>query len=112
MFVPQLAQSVIELNNQIQQKDKEIQSNEAKSVSRNTHTLQGVCVREYVRECVRSLIYFVVSVSCLSAFRMLEYQQQIASLEGDCRDLRSHLQVGNQLGNTSPGAEGFRCSGP
>lgn len=26
----QLAQSVIELNNQIQQKDKEIQSNEAK----------------------------------------------------------------------------------
>lgn len=30
---PQLAQSVIELNNQIQQKDKEIQSNEAKSVA-------------------------------------------------------------------------------
>lgn len=29
----QLAQSVIELNNQIQQKDKEIQTNEAKSVS-------------------------------------------------------------------------------
>lgn len=28
--VLQLAQSVIELNNQIQQKDKEIQSNEAK----------------------------------------------------------------------------------
>ncbi|KAM8769721.1 autophagy-related protein 16-1 isoform 8-T8 [Acanthopagrus schlegelii] len=49
----ELAQSVIELNNQIQQKDKEIQSNEAK---------------------------------------MLEYQQQIASLEGDCRDLRSYLQ--------------------
>lgn len=35
VFVVQLAQSVIELNNQIQQKDKEIQSNEAKSV---THT--------------------------------------------------------------------------
>uniref|UniRef100_A0A4W6BVH9 ATG16 autophagy related 16-like 1 (S. cerevisiae) n=1 Tax=Lates calcarifer TaxID=8187 RepID=A0A4W6BVH9_LATCA len=49
----ELAQSVIELNNQIQQKDKEIQSNEAK---------------------------------------MLEYQQQIASLEGDCRELRSYLQ--------------------
>ncbi|XP_022075131.1 autophagy-related protein 16-1-like isoform X4 [Acanthochromis polyacanthus] len=49
----ELAQSVIELNNQIQQKDKEIQSNEAK---------------------------------------MLEYQQQIAGLEGDCRDLRSNLQ--------------------
>lgn len=49
----ELAQSVIELNNQIQQKDKEIQSNEAK---------------------------------------MLEYQQQISSLEGDCRDLRSYLQ--------------------
>ncbi|XP_075906115.1 autophagy-related protein 16-1 isoform X2 [Nelusetta ayraudi] len=49
----ELAQSVIELNNQIQQKDKEIQSNEAK---------------------------------------MLEYQQQISSLEGDCRDLRSQLQ--------------------
>lgn len=29
----QLAQSVIELNNQIQQKDKEIQNNAAKSVS-------------------------------------------------------------------------------
>lgn len=49
----ELAQSVIELNNQIQQKDKEIQSNEAK---------------------------------------MLEYQQQISSLEGDCRELRSYLQ--------------------
>ncbi|KAM9359422.1 autophagy-related protein 16-1 isoform 2-T2 [Symphorus nematophorus] len=49
----ELAQSVIELNNQIQQKDKEIQSNEAK---------------------------------------MLEYQQQISNLEGDCRDLRSYLQ--------------------
>uniref|UniRef100_A0A3B5Q6N1 ATG16 autophagy related 16-like 1 (S. cerevisiae) n=1 Tax=Xiphophorus maculatus TaxID=8083 RepID=A0A3B5Q6N1_XIPMA len=49
----ELAQTVIELNNQIQQKDREIQSNEA---------------------------------------RMLEYQQQIASLEGDCRDLRSNLQ--------------------
>ncbi|KAM3615980.1 uncharacterized protein V6R79_010482 [Siganus canaliculatus] len=49
----ELAQSVIELNNQIQQKDKEIQNNEA---------------------------------------RMLEYQQQISSLEGDCRDLRSNLQ--------------------
>ncbi|XP_071387496.1 autophagy-related protein 16-1 isoform X1 [Centroberyx affinis] len=49
----ELAQSVIELNNQIQQKDKEIQSNEAK---------------------------------------MLEYQQQISSLEGDCRELRSFLQ--------------------
>uniref|UniRef100_A0AAR2LMU6 Autophagy-related protein 16 domain-containing protein n=1 Tax=Pygocentrus nattereri TaxID=42514 RepID=A0AAR2LMU6_PYGNA len=43
----ELAQSVIELNNQIQQKDKEIQSN--------------------------------------------EYQQQIAQLEGECRDLRSSL---------------------
>ncbi|KAM9853326.1 autophagy-related protein 16-1 isoform 2-T2 [Aulostomus maculatus] len=49
----ELAQTVIELNNQIQQKDKEIQSNEAK---------------------------------------MSEYQQQIASLEGDCRELRSCLQ--------------------
>ncbi|CAN9511242.1 unnamed protein product [Ophioblennius macclurei] len=49
----ELAQSVIELNNQIQQKDKEIQTNEAK---------------------------------------MLEYQQQIASLEGECRELRSYLQ--------------------
>ncbi|KAM3874893.1 autophagy-related protein 16-1 [Diretmus argenteus] len=49
----ELAQSVIDLNNQIQQKDKEIQSNEAK---------------------------------------MLEYQQQIATLEGDCRELRSFLQ--------------------
>ncbi|KAM6987879.1 autophagy-related protein 16-1 isoform 2-T3 [Tautogolabrus adspersus] len=49
----ELAQSVIELNNQIQQKDKEIQSNEAK---------------------------------------MLEYQQQISGLEGDCRELRSCLQ--------------------
>ncbi|XP_069566521.1 autophagy-related protein 16-1 isoform X1 [Brachyistius frenatus] len=49
----ELAQSVIELNNQIQHKDKEIQSNEAK---------------------------------------MLEYQQQIAGLEGDCRELRSNLQ--------------------
>uniref|UniRef100_A0A3B3Y957 APG16-like 1 n=1 Tax=Poecilia mexicana TaxID=48701 RepID=A0A3B3Y957_9TELE len=49
----ELAQTVIELNNQIQQKDREIQSNEA---------------------------------------RMLEYQQQIASLEGDCRDLRNSLQ--------------------
>ncbi|XP_072546872.1 autophagy-related protein 16-1 isoform X2 [Salminus brasiliensis] len=48
----ELAQSVIELNNQIQQKDKEIQSNEAK---------------------------------------MLEYQQQIAHLEGECRDLRNSL---------------------
>lgn len=25
---------------------------------------------------------------------MLEYQQQIANLEGDCRELRSYLQVG------------------
>ncbi|XP_030599759.1 autophagy-related protein 16-1 isoform X2 [Archocentrus centrarchus] len=49
----ELAQSVIELNNQIQQKDKEIQNNEAK---------------------------------------MLEYQQQISSLEGDCRELKSCLQ--------------------
>ncbi|TWW76642.1 Autophagy-related protein 16-1 APG16-like 1 [Takifugu flavidus] len=48
-----LAQSVIELNNQIQQKDKEIQSNTA---------------------------------------RMLEYQQQISSLEGECRDLKACLQ--------------------
>ncbi|XP_016390621.1 autophagy-related protein 16-like [Sinocyclocheilus rhinocerous] len=47
-----LAQSVIELNNQIQQKDKEIQSNEAK---------------------------------------MLEYQQQISRLEGECRELRNSL---------------------
>uniref|UniRef100_A0A673MAV6 APG16-like 1 n=1 Tax=Sinocyclocheilus rhinocerous TaxID=307959 RepID=A0A673MAV6_9TELE len=43
---------VIELNNQIQQKDKEIQSNEAK---------------------------------------MLEYQQQISRLEGECRELRNSL---------------------
>lgn len=49
----ELAQSVIELNNQIQQKDREIQNNEA---------------------------------------RMLEYQQQISGLEGDCRELRSCLQ--------------------
>ncbi|CAL8363300.1 unnamed protein product [Merluccius merluccius] len=49
----ELAQNVIELNNQIQQKDKEIQSNEAK---------------------------------------MLEYQQQIAALEGDCHQLRTYLQ--------------------
>lgn len=49
----ELAQSVIDLNNQIQQKDKEIQTNEA---------------------------------------RMAEYQQQISTLEGDCRDLRSALQ--------------------
>ncbi|KAM6933387.1 autophagy-related protein 16-1 [Xenentodon cancila] len=49
----ELAQSVIELNNQIQQKDKEIQCNET---------------------------------------RMLEYQQQILSLEGDCRELRNSLQ--------------------
>ncbi|XP_068561528.1 autophagy-related protein 16-1 isoform X1 [Cebidichthys violaceus] len=49
----ELAQNVIELNNQIQQKDKEIQSNEAK---------------------------------------MVEYQQQITTLEGDCRELRSCLQ--------------------
>ncbi|XP_034024894.1 autophagy-related protein 16-1 isoform X2 [Thalassophryne amazonica] len=49
----ELAQSVIELNNQIQQKDKEIQSNETK---------------------------------------MLEYQQQITNLEGDCRELRNCLQ--------------------
>ncbi|XP_023009714.1 autophagy-related protein 16-1 isoform X2 [Maylandia zebra] len=49
----ELAQSVIELNNQIQQKDREIQNNEAK---------------------------------------MLEYQQQISSLEGNCRELRSCLQ--------------------
>ncbi|KAM9318032.1 autophagy-related protein 16-1 isoform 2-T2 [Pholidichthys leucotaenia] len=49
----ELAQTVIELNNQIQQKDKEIQSNEAK---------------------------------------MQEYQQKIAILEGDCRELRNLLQ--------------------
>ncbi|XP_077397389.1 autophagy-related protein 16-1 isoform X2 [Festucalex cinctus] len=49
----ELAQTVIELNNLIQQKDKEIQSNEAK---------------------------------------MLEYQQQMANLEGDCRDLNNCLQ--------------------
>uniref|UniRef100_A0A3B3CBR0 ATG16 autophagy related 16-like 1 (S. cerevisiae) n=1 Tax=Oryzias melastigma TaxID=30732 RepID=A0A3B3CBR0_ORYME len=49
----ELAQSVIELNNQIQQKDKEIQSNEV---------------------------------------RMLELQQQISSLEGNCRELLSSLQ--------------------
>ncbi|CAL8352250.1 unnamed protein product [Lota lota] len=49
----ELAQNVIELNNQIQQKDKEIQRNEAK---------------------------------------MLEYQTQIATLEGDCRKLKTYLQ--------------------
>ncbi|KAM6946181.1 autophagy-related protein 16-1 [Aplochiton taeniatus] len=49
----ELAQNVIELNNQIQQKDKEIQSNEAK---------------------------------------MLEYQQQIAQLQGDCKEQRNYLQ--------------------
>lgn len=27
-------------------------------------------------------------------FRMLEYQQQISSLEGECRDLKASLQVG------------------
>ncbi|MCJ8739789.1 hypothetical protein PDJAM_G00051130 [Pangasius djambal] len=56
----ELAQNVIELNNQIQQKDKEIQNNEAK---------------------------------------MLEYQQQISQLEGDCRELRnclSDLERANQ----------------
>uniref|UniRef100_A0A3Q2XJN9 ATG16 autophagy related 16-like 1 (S. cerevisiae) n=1 Tax=Hippocampus comes TaxID=109280 RepID=A0A3Q2XJN9_HIPCM len=50
----ELAQTVIELNNLIQQKDKEIQSNEAKWVA--------------------------------------EYQQQMANLEGDCRDLNNCLQ--------------------
>lgn len=44
----QLAQSVIELNNQIQQKDKEIQSNEAKSVWESVSTeacfLFSLCV--------------------------------------------------------------------
>ncbi|XP_053502779.1 autophagy-related protein 16-1 isoform X1 [Ictalurus furcatus] len=57
----ELAQSVIELNNQIQQKDKEIQNNEAK---------------------------------------MLEYQQQISQLEGECRELRnclSDLERANQM---------------
>ncbi|CAK6979944.1 autophagy-related protein 16-1 isoform X1 [Scomber scombrus] len=49
----ELAQNVIELKNQIQEKDKEIQSNEA---------------------------------------TMLDYQQQISKLEGDCRELRSFLQ--------------------
>lgn len=39
---PQLAQSVIELNNQIQQKDKEIQSNEAKLVSEGLRCCVGV----------------------------------------------------------------------
>ncbi|XP_051966690.1 autophagy-related protein 16-like isoform X6 [Xyrauchen texanus] len=56
----ELAQSVIELNNQIQQKDKEIQSNEAK---------------------------------------MLDFQQQISHLEGECRELRnclSDLERANQ----------------
>lgn len=45
-------------------------------------------------------LFLFVSVclsDCLSAFRMLEYQQQIANLEGDCRDLRSYLQVGDYL---------------
>lgn len=36
-------------------------------------------------------IFYQMQV-CL-CFRMLAYQQQIASLEGDCRDLRSYLQV-------------------
>ncbi|CAL9684569.1 unnamed protein product [Knipowitschia caucasica] len=49
----ELAQNVIDLNNQIQQKDREIQSNETK---------------------------------------MLEHQQQISTLEGDCRELRNTLQ--------------------
>ncbi|XP_053177461.1 autophagy-related protein 16-1 isoform X2 [Scomber japonicus] len=49
----ELAQNVIELKNQIQEKDKEIQNNEA---------------------------------------TMLDYQQQISKLEGDCRELRSFLQ--------------------
>lgn len=44
---PQLAQSVIELNNQIQQKDKEIQNNEAKWVS-----------HDFWCACVFILIYF------------------------------------------------------
>uniref|UniRef100_A0A8C9W1Y3 ATG16 autophagy related 16-like 1 (S. cerevisiae) n=1 Tax=Scleropages formosus TaxID=113540 RepID=A0A8C9W1Y3_SCLFO len=47
----ELAQNVIQLNNQLQQKDKEIQSN-----------------------------------------GMQEYQQRIAELEGECRELRSSLQ--------------------
>lgn len=38
-----------------------------------------------------------MSVMFVCVIRMLEYQQQIASLEGDCRDLRSYLQVGDQL---------------
>lgn len=38
-----------------------------------------------------------MSVMFVCVFRMLEYQQQITSLEGDCRDLRSNLQVGDQL---------------
>uniref|UniRef100_A0A673CAC6 ATG16 autophagy related 16-like 1 (S. cerevisiae) n=1 Tax=Sphaeramia orbicularis TaxID=375764 RepID=A0A673CAC6_9TELE len=38
----ELAQNVIELNNLIQQKEKEIQSNEAKSVQTQTYSKQGV----------------------------------------------------------------------
>lgn len=30
----------------------------------------------------------------MRVFRMLEYQQQISSLEGECRDLKACLQVG------------------
>lgn len=84
MFVLQLAQSVIELNNQIQLKDKEIQSNEAKSVS--------VCACVTCSRSNNSNSNLNVVFMCL---RMLEYQQQIGSLEGDCRDLRSCLQVGD-----------------
>jgi len=72
----QLAQNVIELNNQIQQKDKEIQSNEVKWVQR-------VCFLCVVA--LRSMGMIYVSV------RMLEYQQQISRLEGECRELRNSL---------------------
>uniref|UniRef100_A0A8C5E781 Autophagy-related protein 16 domain-containing protein n=1 Tax=Gouania willdenowi TaxID=441366 RepID=A0A8C5E781_GOUWI len=57
----ELAQTVIELNNQIQVKDKEIQHNEAK---------------------------------------MLEFQEQICGLEGECKELRSCLQDLQQANET------------
>lgn len=62
----QLAQSVIELNNQIQQKDKEIQSNEAKLVSEGLRCCVGVWVLEREigrqrREDMSSIAVFSVS---------------------------------------------------
>lgn len=59
--------------------------------------LVAVCMNEGVEQCLYVSAGPAaprVSVACV-CFRMLEYQQQIAGLEGDCRDLRSYLQVGD-----------------